>query len=175
MRKSLATRIAKIAIFTALISVISPLSIPLPGGVSLSLTTFVIFLAGAILPPFEALVSVAVYLLVGLVGVPVFQNFTGGFYAFLGPTGGYLIGYLIGVLVASLILCKKRNFLGYVLAFSICTVIIYAVGYVWFSIVTTGAITLVALIPSVLIFLPFDIIKIICASIVSKKLYLKVK
>ena len=175
MRKSLSVKLAKIAIFTALISIASPLSIPMGGGVSLSLTTFVIFIASALLPPFEALVSVAIYLLLGVIGVPIFQNFTGGFYAIVGATGGYLVGYLPATLISGLIIRKRKTFPRYILAFSVATLIIYALGFLWFSYVTMGEISLGALIPSVLIFLPFDIVKIVIASLISNKLRLKLK
>ena len=67
-----------IAMFTTLIAVLAQVSIPLPGGVPLTLQTFAVPLAGLILGAKRGTVSALLYVLLGAVGVPVFANFTGG-------------------------------------------------------------------------------------------------
>lgn len=81
------------ALMAAMLCVLGPLSIPI-GPVPLSLATLVIYLSVYLLGWKWGLVSVVVYLLVGMSGVPVFSGFGGGLGRLLGPTGGYLIGYL---------------------------------------------------------------------------------
>lgn len=83
------------ALFAAILAVLSPLSIPLPfTPVPLSLGTFAVYLAAAAGGVRWGTLSVAVYLLLGAVGIPVFAGYSGGLQVLVGPTGGYLIGYL---------------------------------------------------------------------------------
>ena len=77
--KSGAKRIAGIALFTALTAACAQISIPLPGGVPITLQTLAVMLAA--------------YLFLGLVGVPVFSNF-GSTANLFSPTGGFLVGFL---------------------------------------------------------------------------------
>jgi len=60
----------------------------------MSLATLMLYLSVYILGKKHATISCGIYLLIGLVGIPVFSGFTGGAGKLLGPTGGYLIGYL---------------------------------------------------------------------------------
>ena len=62
--------------------------------VPVTLQTFVIFLAGGLLGPVEAFVSVAAYIAIGVFGAPFFANAGWGVPYLLGPTGGYLLGFL---------------------------------------------------------------------------------
>ena len=82
-----------VAVMAALICVAGPLSISI-GPIPLSLASFAVYLAGAVLGAKRGPLAVAIYLLIGLVGVPVFSGFSGGFQKLAGVTGGYLAGYL---------------------------------------------------------------------------------
>lgn len=86
------------ALFAALIAAGSLISIPI-GPVNLVLANFFIFLAGLLLGLPWAGFSIGLYLLIGLIGLPVFQGGSGGIAHFYGPTGGYLIGYLAAAFV----------------------------------------------------------------------------
>ena len=89
-------RLALIGVMTAILCILGPLSIPLPfSPVPLSLTNFAILLAVFLLGWKWGTVSCGIYLLLGLVGVPVFSGFSGGMAKLLGPTGGYLVGFLL--------------------------------------------------------------------------------
>jgi len=93
--KKLSTReLCFIAIFTAVISAMAPFTIPFPL-VPLSMQTFAVPLAGAVLGAKKGTIAVIVYLILGAIGIPVFTGFTGGFGLFLGPTGGYLWSFPI--------------------------------------------------------------------------------
>ena len=78
------------ALMTAAICVIGPLSIPLAGGVPISLQDFIIGLAAVLLGMKRGTMATFLYLLLGLAGLPVFSGFTGGIGKLAGPTGGYL-------------------------------------------------------------------------------------
>lgn len=82
--------------FAAIISVLSQMTIPF-GLVPLTGQTFAIGLTATFLGRKLGLISVVVYLLLGLIGLPVFSGMTGGIAVLFGPTGGYLIGFLTNV------------------------------------------------------------------------------
>lgn len=81
------------AIFTAAISILAQIAIPLPSGVPFTLQTFAITLAAIILGAKNGTIAILVYLLLGAVGIPVFSGFKGGLQAFVGPTGGFLLSF----------------------------------------------------------------------------------
>ena len=88
--------LARAALFAALIAICSWISIPT--AVPFTLQTFAVFLALGVLGGKLGTLSVAVYLLLGAVGLPVFAGFQGGLGALLGTTGGYLAGFLLTAL-----------------------------------------------------------------------------
>jgi len=97
-----------IGIFVAIISVLSQIAIPLPGGVPMTLGTFSIAFAAAILGAKRGATAAIVYVLLGTIGVPVFANFNGGFHAVLGPTGGFILSYPIMAFIIGFGADKKR-------------------------------------------------------------------
>lgn len=149
----------------ALLCVLSPLAIPV-GPVPITLATFAVMLSAALLGPKLGVTAVAIYLLLGCVGTPVFAGFSSGFGALLGPTGGYLIGYLPLALVTGFLgqkLCAGRKALGktgaLVLAMAVGTVVLYALGTAWFM-AMTGTPLAGAMLGCVVPFLPGDAAKI---------------
>lgn len=101
-------RTAFIALFAALISAGSVMSIPLPGGVPISLQNFFCILAGALLGSWRGAAAVCAWAALGAAGVPVFANAHGGPAILLGPTGGYIAGYALGSLATGLLLGEPR-------------------------------------------------------------------
>ena len=93
------------ALFIAVTCVLAPLSIPI-GPVPISLTNFVIYFELYFLGWKRGLISYVVYLLLGMVGLPVFSGFAGGVGKLAGPTGGYLIGFILMTLVCGLFIEK---------------------------------------------------------------------
>ncbi len=107
VNKTRTYRLALIGIMTAILCVLGPLSIPLPfSPVPLSLTNFAVFLAVFLLGWKWGTVSCIVYLLLGIVGVPVFSGFSGGPAKLLGPTGGYLIGFVFLAIISGIFIEK---------------------------------------------------------------------
>ena len=78
------------ALMAAAMCVLGPLTVPI-GAIPISLANFVICLTAWLLGPKFGTLSVAVYLLIGLVGVPVFSGYGAGIAKLAGPTGGYLL------------------------------------------------------------------------------------
>lgn len=81
------------ALFAALLCILSPIAIPV-GPVPVTLSIFVVLLASLVLEWKPAVSAVLVYILIGLIGLPVFSGGGSGFGVLVGPTGGYLWAYL---------------------------------------------------------------------------------
>lgn len=104
----------KTAMFTSLIVACSVLCIPIPGlSVVLSVHTVAVNLTALMLEPVFAFTAILLYLVMGLLGLPVFSMFTAGPGKLFGPTGGFYFGFLVSVLVMSLSKGKKASFKRY--------------------------------------------------------------
>lgn len=157
-----------IGLMTAVISILGPLSIPI-GLVPISLTNFAIFISLYTLGMKKAAISVIIYLLVGLAGLPVFSGFSGGASKLLGPTGGYLIGFLPMAIVAGFFIDKSTrkilSILGMILGSAVC----YALGSSWLAYqanMSASAVLATGVIP----FIAGDLAKIILAAYIGPRL-----
>ena len=120
------------ALFAALLAICAWLVIPL-GDVPFTLQTFGVFAALGLLGGKRGTIAIAVYLLLGAVGLPVFAGFRGGFGVLLGVTGGYLVSYLFMGLI--IILAEKwfgERAIVFLLAGVIALAVCYAFGTAWF-------------------------------------------
>ncbi len=89
--------LALCAMFAALNAICAWLYIPLPG-IPVSMQTFSVTLTLLVLGGKRGACAISAWLLLGIVGLPVFSGFHGGISALLGPTGGYLMGFAVGAL-----------------------------------------------------------------------------
>jgi biotin transport system substrate-specific component len=103
-RRFTTTDLALIAVFAALIAVAAyTAGIPVGGaGVPITLQTFALILTGLVLGPVRGFLAASLYLLLGLVGLPVFAEHTSGAAVFTGPTAGYLYSFPFLAAVAGL-------------------------------------------------------------------------
>lgn len=90
--------------FTAVLSVLSMITIPMPSGVPLTLQTFAMALCGYVLGAKRGIAAVSVYILLGFCGIPVFAGMTGGPALLFGYRGGFIWGFLFLAL-----LCGAAN------------------------------------------------------------------
>ena len=118
------------ALMAVLIAVCSWISIQTV--VPFTLQTFAVFCALELLGGARGTVAVAVYLLLGAVGVPVFAGFTGGLGILFGTTGGYLLGFLLTGLVYWLFERLGRSLWLRAAALLIGLALCYAFGTLWF-------------------------------------------
>ena len=109
-------------VMTALIAVLSQISIPLPSGVPITLQTFVIALAGFFLGSGFSAVSVAAFIVLGAVGLPVFSGFKGGLSVLTGLTGGFIFGFILLAVFCGL----KRDKLWLNIIFSVIGLALYS-------------------------------------------------
>src|SRR5574344_596437 len=88
------------ALFAALIAAGVFIQIPLPGGVPITVQDMMALLSGLMLGPIYGTLAVAVFLLLGIIGLPVFTGKAGIQVLIAGPTGGFLWGYLFAAFAA---------------------------------------------------------------------------
>ena len=157
-------QIAMIAVMTAVTCVLAPLSVPI-GPVPISLTNLVIYFSLFILGTKKGTISYLIYLLIGLVGIPVFSGFTGGPAKLAGPTGGYIIGFIVMAVIAGLVIDNCHKPLIQLVGMIAGTIVCYLFGTVWFCIVADSTFK-AALGICVIPFIPADLIKMIIAMII---------
>ena len=161
-------KMTRIALFSAILCVISPFSIPV-GTVPISLATLGVYFAAAVLEPISATLSVLIYVLLGAVGVPVFSGMRGGVSVIAGPTGGFIVGYIACAFLASLLIHKFGKKLLTPVWLVIATAVLYVIGTVWFMVVMKQSLA-AAIGACVLPFLLGDALKIIIVSVFDVKL-----
>ena len=94
MNKTL--EMTRLALLVAMNCVSAYIIIPLPFSLSpIALQTLIVNLVGFLLPPKQAFITMLIYILVGLIGIPVFTGGTAGPAKLFGPTGGYIFGFIL--------------------------------------------------------------------------------
>ena len=160
-----------LALFTSVMCITSFIAIPL-FGIPITLQSFGVAMALFMLGGARATASVAVYIVIGVIGLPVFSGFGGGLGVLLGPTGGFIFGFLAMALVYCLITAifgtsQLIKIVGCIMGH----LLMYAIGSVWYLVFYGGGagyfdILLVTVLPFVI---P-DAVKAALAYFVSKRL-----
>lgn len=166
-RHSISTvRMTKIALMTAILCVLSPIAISIPlTPVPISLATLVILFMAYVLTPRDALASVALYLLIGAIGIPVYAGFSAGADKVAGPTGGYMIGYLfMAVITAKFVSVFPGRRILQIVGMLLGTAVCYAFGTIWLAAQLRLGF-MAALGVGVLPYLPGDAMKIAAAAL----------
>ena len=170
MERMKTKNLAFCALMAAVTAVCAQISIPLPGGVPLTLSVAAVYLSGAFLGPGLAFASQLIYLLLGAFGLPVFAGFSGSLGVLLGSTGGYLLVY---PLMAAAVALGRRLWGGKLPSMAasmlIALLLCYAGGTAWFMAVTQKSLA-VSLAACVFPFVPVDLCKIALASAVGSRL-----
>lgn len=159
--------ITSCGIITALICILAPNSIPI-GTIPISLTNLILYFSIYILGWKGSTISYIVYILLGLVGLPVFSGYQGGPAKIVGPTGGYLLGFVIITIVSGLCfeLSKKEFRIPLTIAgMIVSTAVTYLLGTLWFMNQTQMGFN-ESLTVCVYPFIPFDLVKIAIATLI---------
>lgn len=161
-----------IAVFAVIMAICSWISIPVQ--VPFTLQTFGVFVAVGVLGGKRGTLAVLVFILLGVLGIPVFAGFQGGIGILLGTTGGYIVGFLLSALVMwgfEKLFGKKPVM--QILSMLAGLIVCYAFGTIWFMIVYTrssGAVGLATVLGwCVVPFIIPDLIKIGLAYVLSGK------
>ena len=91
-----------VALFVAIMAIVSQISIPMPSAVPFTVQMLAIAFFGYFLGVKRGMIGIFLYIAIGAVGAPVFAGFKGGFYVLLGPSGGFIWGFAVMVLICAL-------------------------------------------------------------------------
>ncbi len=157
------------SLFGALTAIGALVSIPLQP-VPVTLQTLFLYLAGSLLGGSLGALSQLIYLVLGVIGLPVFSGGKAGLGVFLGPTGGYLVGFVAGAYVTGKIVRWRENpgLVWVVFAMLAGTAAVYALGVLQLVVVGKLPVEKAAAV-GVLPFLPGDALKIAAASVITLK------
>ena len=160
------------AMCAAITCILAPLSIPLAGGVPVSLATFAVMLSGVLLGGPLGALSQLIYVLLAAVGLPVLAGWTGGLGIVLGMTGGYIIGYIPCAWLTGLIYKKDGEtakkpvkILFMILGMTAGNIVLYVIGTAWFMFITEMTLE-ASLAACVIPFIPGNIIKMAAVIII---------
>lgn len=173
-----ARRIALVGLFAALTAVGAQIQTPLPfSPVPVVLSNFFALLAGLVLGPRLGATTQVVYLLLGVVGVPVFAGMRGGPQVLVGPTGGYLVGFILAAAAAGALRGSGVSAGRAIAAAVVGAALIYVTGVPWLVHVIglqwpgmSGAGLHKVLVVGVLPFLPGDAFKAVVAGLITPAL-----
>lgn len=162
------------ALFTALTAVGGFISIPL-GPVPLTLQTLFVVLSGLILGSKLGALSQITYVILGLIGVPIFSGGTGGLTTVVSPTFGFLVGFIVAAYVIGKLTEKSKSLSKIITSVLIGSFVIYLIGIPYFYFIFTNYLGksinfYTALKYACIPFLPGDIIKAVIAIILAKQL-----
>lgn len=161
-------KMTKMALMVAMNCVSAYIIIPLPFSLSpLALQTLIVNLTGYVLNAKQAFMTMLVYLLVGLAGVPVFTGGSAGPGKLFGPTGGYIIGFLFTAVFLAYFRGEKYSFKRYALLGCVIGIpLIYVFGVVQLKLIT-GMGWDKAIMTGALPFIPLDIVKCLAAAVIA--------
>lgn len=152
------------ALMAAIMCILGPMSLPI-GPVPITLTNLVIYFTVFVLGMKTGVGSYILYLLLGMVGLPVFSGYMGGLGKLVGPTGGYLIGFIFMIVISGIILEKaNRRLIPTIIGWIIGTAVAYIFGTIWFVCIMHCSF-ICALTVCVFPFIPGDLIKIVIGSL----------
>ena len=172
------TNLILTALFAALIAAGCFILIPLPGGIPITFQDMLAMSSGLLLGPIDGIIAVAIFLLLGVIGLPVYTGKAGIQVLLHGPTMGFLWGYLLVSFLAGLALkiflpqekthSQKKQWIVISLVVIFQSVIFFACGILGFMFVTHATLqkaVLAVLVP----FIPGNVIKIVLMIFLTKK------
>ncbi|OPY30069.1 MAG: BioY family protein [Methanocella sp. PtaU1.Bin125] len=160
------------SLFAALTAAAAWISIPIPlSPLPVTLQTLFTMLSGAVLGPYFGVLAMIVYVLLGLIGLPVFAAGQSGPGVLFGPWGGYLIGFVFGAAVTGLIAgAKEKPGLAWLcMAMAVGDIVVYVFGVAQLALIlqiTLDKAILIGFFP----FVPGDILKLAIATVIAGKM-----
>lgn len=171
------------ALFAALVCAGCFIQIPMPVGVPIVIQDMMSMLSGMMLGPLYGTIAVFIFLILGIIGLPVFSGKAGIAIILYGPTGGFLIGYLLSAFIAGLVMQlflgnkilqknkanEIRQWVVITVAGLLATVVVFLCGILGFMRITQK--TFIETLPLVLIpFLPGNAVKLVLMVLLTKKI-----
>ncbi len=152
------------AVFVAISALLSQVVLPI-GAVPINFALIGVFVASGVLDTKGAVITQAVYIALGIVGVPVFAGFQAGLGTVLGPTGGFIMGYILTALSVSVLI----KFIKPIPAMLVGLLLCYISGCAWF-VISQKVTLLSALYVIVVPFVIPDIIKVVISHFIIAKI-----
>ena len=173
LKKNKTKDMVLISLFAVLMAICSWISIPTV--VPFTLQTFAVFLSVSVLGGKRGTLVICIYLLLGIIGIPVYAGGTAGIGIILGKTGGYMIGWIFsGLIMWALEKLLGRKTWALALAMLIGIIICYIFGTIWFMFVYAREVGQIGLWTAlgwcVIPFIIPDLLKIALALFVTKRL-----
>ncbi|MGN0396320.1 MAG: biotin transporter BioY [Coprococcus sp.] len=166
MKRAFSTvELVMMAMFTALLCVSAYISIPtpLPNAAHITLLNFVIILIALVFKLRDSVIIIALWMILGAIGVPVFIGGGSGFGYLFGVFGGYTFSFIIAAIVIGLLHGKQYNRLKYTLISILGVVIIDIIGMLWWKF--NGNLTWkTAFLSGFVAFIPLDLVKAVIAA-----------
>lgn len=170
--KPILYKITTIAMSVSILTICSWITIPFTIGITLQ--TYAVFLISGCFGLSISLSAISAYLLLGIMGIPVFSGFNAGISAFIGPSGGFLLGFLLSAIIISAFRRHYRNNSWcYLITMTASQIICYIMGCLWYAGVFFHgvSISLISVLSAcVLPFLLTDAAKIILVSMTFKRI-----
>lgn len=175
MKKPSAYDLTQVALSTALLAVASILILPI-GVIPITLQVFFFLFLPALLGPVKGLMTIILYIIMGLIGLPVFAGGSGGIASVVSPSFGYVIGALVVAWIVGKGLLKYRNRVHTLGIMSIALGVLYVIGMSYqymimaFYLQTPVSFTNIMSV-NFTVFLPIDILKMVLAVGLYDRLY----
>ncbi|MDI6606216.1 MAG: biotin transporter BioY [Candidatus Omnitrophota bacterium] len=162
-----ACRTIGVAVFVILTALGAFVRIPLPfTPVPITLQTFFVLLCGLFLRERLAALAQLSYILLGVLGLPIFTGAGSGLFYLFGPTGGYLFGFVLAALVTGcLIRFAKDSFFLTFIILSLADLILLSCGVLWLRVIfgyPLSRLLVIGFIP----FLAGDLLKVLAAAVI---------
>ncbi|MBO6049576.1 MAG: biotin transporter BioY [Spirochaetales bacterium] len=171
-KENLSKSIVFVALFAAISAISGFLAVPVPGTpVPIVLQNMMVVLSGMLLGPVLGTLSTLLFVVAGILGLPILSGGTGGFAKLMSPTGGFIVGYVISSLVAGLILGrpvygKKVSIVKTIVAAFTGFVVMYIPGILHFMNIMDADLK-ESLMLCILPYLPGDLLKLILCVLLS--------
>jgi biotin transport system substrate-specific component len=161
------------ALFAALTAIGAFLKVPTPWS-AFTLQVFFVFMAGVLLGPKYGMLSQIVYVALGLVGLPIFTSGGGFSYVFV-PSFGFLLSYIPAAWVVGMLTRKKYTIPWVIFSCVVGLAVVYAIGIPYMALILNvymgkGMSTSAILWSGMIMFLPYDALKIVVTAVLAKPL-----
>ncbi|MBT9139634.1 MAG: Biotin transporter BioY [Dehalococcoidia bacterium] len=172
MKQKFAVRdLVLIALFAALTAIMAYIVVPMPAGLPpITGQTFAVMLAGLLLGASKGAMSQIVYILLGVVGLPVFAGGTSGLGVLAGRSGGFLLGFVLGAFLIGKLTENKSELSLRTLSFAALlggVFVVYIPGILQMAMVLGIPFETAA--GFMLLFLPGDLIKVAVSSLLAQR------
>jgi len=133
--RSLPLDVVLVAAGAALTALLAQVAVPLYP-VPITGQTLAVLLVGATLGAARGAISLALYAVLGIVGLPVFSDYANGVDVILGPTGGYIVGFIVSAALVGWLSERawERQILKALATFAAGTLVVFAVGLPWLAV-----------------------------------------